>query len=197
MAAPENHFKKTMDESEKVAIAIEKLPVEYQPVPAEEMRKGGTLVTAQHIENAAFQHWQSVHGSYANNSVIDGASQDTKETRKELALAAFNRTCNRCGCRGHKEAECYAKKHINGQSLTPKNNSGESGMSSCGNGGRNSNQNQKKKWFEGTAITVESLDTRKLIVAKMQWTTRKKTKSQQLRPCREAMLSFCCVLKQN
>ena len=53
-------------------------------------------------------------------NVIDGASQDTKETRKELALAAFNGTCNRCGCQGHKEAECYVKKHINGQSLTPK-----------------------------------------------------------------------------
>ena len=103
------------------------------------MRKEGTLVTAQHIENAAFQHWQSVYGSYANNSVIDGASQDTKETRKELALGAFNGTCNRCGCQGHKEAECYAKKHINGQSLTLKNNSGESGTSSGGNGGSNSN----------------------------------------------------------
>ena len=110
------------------------------------MRKEGTLVTAQYIENAAFQHWRSVHGSYANNSVIDGASQDTKETWKELALAVFNRTCNRCGCRGHKEAECYAKKHINGQ---PKNNSSESGMSSSGNGGSNSNQKQKKKWFQG------------------------------------------------
>ena len=62
------------------------------------MRKEGSLVTAQHIENAAFQHWQSVHGSYANNSVIDGARQDTKETGKEVALAAFNGTCNRCGC---------------------------------------------------------------------------------------------------
>ena len=98
MAAVENQFKKTMDENEKVAIAIEKLPVEYQPVLTAEMRKEGTLVAAQHIENATFQHWWSVHGSYANNSVIDGASQDTKETRKELALAAFNGTCNRCGC---------------------------------------------------------------------------------------------------
>ena len=115
MTALENQFKKTMDESEKVAIAIEKLPVEYQPVLTVEMRKEGSLVTAQHIENAAFQDWRSVHGSYANNSVIDGARQDTKETGKEVALAAFNGTCNRCGRRGHKEAECYAKKHINGQ----------------------------------------------------------------------------------
>ena len=61
------------------------------------MRKEGALVTAQHIENTAFQHWLLVHGSYANNSVIDGASQDTKETRKELALAVFNGTCNICG----------------------------------------------------------------------------------------------------
>ena len=145
MAALENQFKKTMDESEKVTIAIEELPVEYQPVPTAEMRKEETLVTAQHIENAGFQHWWSVHGSYANNSVIDGASQDTKETGKELALPAFNGTCNRCDHRGHKEAECYAKKHINGQFLAPKNNSSESGMSSSGNGGSNSNQNQKKK----------------------------------------------------
>ena len=95
MAAVENQFKKTMDESEKVAIAIEKLPVEYQPMLTAEMRKEGSLVTAQHIENTAFQHWWSVHGSYANNSVMDGASQDTKEARKEVALAAFNRTCNK------------------------------------------------------------------------------------------------------
>ena len=94
MAALENQFKKTMDESEKITIAIEKLPVD---VLTAEMRKEGSLVTAQHIENAAFQHWQSVHGSYANNSVIDGARQDTKETRKEVALAAFNGSCNRCG----------------------------------------------------------------------------------------------------
>ena len=100
MAALENQFMKIMDECEKVTIAIEKLPVEYQPVLTAEMRKEGTLVTAQHIENATFQHWWSVHGSYANNSVIDAASQDTKKTGKELALAAFNRTCNRCGHRG-------------------------------------------------------------------------------------------------
>ena len=86
MAALENQFKKTMDENEKVEIAIEKLPVEYQPVLTVEKRKEGTLVAAQDIDNAAFQYWRSVHHSYANNSVIDGASQDTKETRKELAL---------------------------------------------------------------------------------------------------------------
>ena len=81
MAALENQFKKTMDESEKVAIAREKLPFEYQPVLTVEMRKEGSLVTAQHIENAAFQHWWSFDGSYANNSVIDGASQDTKVSK--------------------------------------------------------------------------------------------------------------------
>ena len=32
MAALENQFKKRMDDSEKITIAIEKLPVEYQPV---------------------------------------------------------------------------------------------------------------------------------------------------------------------
>ena len=111
MAALENQLKKRMDNNEKVTIAIEKLPVEYQPVLTVEMRKEGALVTAQHIKNATIQHWWSIHGSYANNSVINGVSQDTKETGKELALVVFNGTCNRCGCEGHKEAECYAKRH--------------------------------------------------------------------------------------
>ena len=53
-AALENQFKKRIDDSEKIAITIEKLPVEYQPVLTVEMRKEGALLTAQHIENTAF-----------------------------------------------------------------------------------------------------------------------------------------------
>ena len=89
------------------------------------MRKEQTLLVAQHIENTTFEHWWSVHGLYANNMVIDGLIKEEKDKEekdkgKELALAVFSRTCNRCGCQGHKEAECYVKKHMNGQTLTPK-----------------------------------------------------------------------------
>ena len=100
MAAFENQFKKRMDDSEKIAIAIEKLPVEYQPVLTMEMQKEGALLMAQHIENAAFQTWWSVHASYANDNVIDSIIKEEKDRgdkEKELALAAFNGTCNRCG----------------------------------------------------------------------------------------------------
>ena len=62
-----------MDNSEKISIAIEKLPVEYQPaVLTTEMRKEGSVLMTQHIENATFQHWQLMHGSYANITVING-----------------------------------------------------------------------------------------------------------------------------
>ena len=98
MAAVENQFKKTMDNSEKITISIEKLPVEYKPVLTMEMRKEGLMLTAQHIENATFQHWQLVHGSYTSNTVIHGKNKDEeKDKGKELALAVFNATCNRCG----------------------------------------------------------------------------------------------------
>ena len=56
MAALENQFKKRRDDNEKVAIAIDKIPVMYQPVLTVEMRTEGASVTAQHIENATFQH---------------------------------------------------------------------------------------------------------------------------------------------
>ena len=84
MAVLENQFKKTMGDSEKIAIAIEKLPVEYQPVLTAEMRKEGSLLTAQHMANAAFQHWQSVDGSYANNTVIDGSNKEEKDKEKNF-----------------------------------------------------------------------------------------------------------------
>ena len=145
MAALENQFKKRMDNSEKITIAIEKLPVKYQPLLNVEMRKEGTMLMAQHIENDTFQHWQSVHGLYANNTVIDGPNKEEKDKGKELALAVFSGTCNRCGCQGHKETKCYAKKHMNRQMLTLKNNSG--GMGS--NNDQNSKNNFKKKRYQG------------------------------------------------
>ena len=59
----------------------------------------------QHIENAAFQHWRLVHGLYANNTVISGVTKQENDKGKELALAAFSGTCNRCGHQDHKEAD--------------------------------------------------------------------------------------------
>ena len=125
IAALENQFKTPMSDSKKIAIAIEKLPAEYQPVLSAEMRKGGGMLMASHIENTTFQYWQSVHSSYAKNMVINAANSQDLESGKEVTLAVFNGTCNRCGQRGHKEADCYAKKHINGQALMLKGGSGQ------------------------------------------------------------------------
>ena len=74
------------------------------------------------------------------------AKMKKNDKGKELALAAFNETCNRHGQHGHKEAECYAKKHINGQALTPKNNN-DGSMGSSTN--QNNKNNAKKKRFQG------------------------------------------------
>ena len=57
IAAIENQFKTEIAEAEKVAMAIKKLPVEYQSVLTAEMRKQGTGIKSSHIESAAFQHW--------------------------------------------------------------------------------------------------------------------------------------------
>ena len=79
--------------------------------------------------------------------MIDSESKDKeKDISKELALTAFNGTCNRCGRHGHKEAECYVKKHINRQALTPKNNNNGGARSSTD---QNNNINAKKKRFQG------------------------------------------------
>ena len=48
IASLENQFKPTMSDHEMIAIAIEKLPAEYQPVLTAEMRKEGSLLTAAH-----------------------------------------------------------------------------------------------------------------------------------------------------
>ena len=87
-----------------------------------------------------------MHESYACNTVIDGAITEEKDKGKELALAVFSGTCNRCGRCAHKEAECYAKKHMNRQTLTPKNNNNGGAGS---NTNQNSKNNVKKKRFYG------------------------------------------------
>ena len=134
-------------------IAIEKLPAEYQPVLTAKMRKEGSLLSASHIENTPFQYWHSVHGLHAKNLVTDAAKKQDSESGIEVALAALNGTCNRCGHRGHKGAECYDKKHINRQTLTQKAGGGQGSNSNQGNkkdnNNNNMNSNQEKKCFQG------------------------------------------------
>ena len=113
------HVLWTRGSSEKVAITIEKLPPEYQGVRMSEMSKECRGITPKHIEDVAFQYWHAVHGSYTKNAIIDRETED-KADDKVVALMAFNGTCNHCGQQGPKEADCYAKKHINGQALTLK-----------------------------------------------------------------------------
>ena len=100
-------------------MAIEKVPVEYRSVLTAEMRKEGIGITSSYIESTAFQPWGVMYSSFASNSFIDNGIS-TMDINKEVALAAFNGTCNRCGKRSHKEAECYSKQHINGQALGAK-----------------------------------------------------------------------------
>ena len=119
------------------------------------MRKEGGMLTASHIENTAFQYWHSVNGSYTKNMVIDTANNQDLESGNEVALEAFNGTHNRCGQRGHKEADCYTKKHINGQDLMQKGGGGQGPNSNQGNKNNhnhnnNANSNQKKKWHQGS-----------------------------------------------
>ena len=96
IASLENQFKTTMTNSEKIAVAIEKLPAEYQLVLTAEMHQEESGITAFAIKNAAFQYWRSVYGSYATNAMIDGTQED-KQNDKEVALMAFNGTCHQCG----------------------------------------------------------------------------------------------------
>ena len=87
-----------------------------------------------------------MYGSFASNPVIDGGA-NTVDNNKEVALAAFSGTCNRCGKRGHKEAECYSKQHINGQALGAKQgtNNTQQQNEQKGNG-----KGQGKTKFKGT-----------------------------------------------
>ena len=85
-----------MSSSEKIAIALKKLPLEYHSVLTSETSKEGRSITPKHIEDVVLQYWCVVHGSYAKNAIIDGKIEDKAED-KEVALMAFNRTCNHCG----------------------------------------------------------------------------------------------------
>ena len=146
MAAIENQFKTEIPEAEKVAMVIEKLPVEYRSVLTAEMRKEGIGITSSHIESAAFQHWRAMYGSFASNPVIDNGTT-TADNNKEVALAAFNGTCNRCGKHGHNEVECYSKQHINGQALGAKQ--GTNNMQQQNEQKQNA-KGQSKTRFKGT-----------------------------------------------
>ena len=67
---------------------------------------------------------------------------------------AFNGACNQCGQWGHKEADYYAKKHINGQALTPKEGGkfrkGNNHNNNSNNNNRNGGENKGKKQFQGS-----------------------------------------------
>ena len=124
-------------------------------------------------------------------TVIDGEIKVEKDKGKKLALASFSGTCNRCGQRGHKEAECYAKKHMNGHTLTPKNNNnGDMGS----NTDQNSEDNAKETRFQGIVITEENSGTKKQIVER-RWLTPRTTirKQQQVPFLMDILLNFCYV----
>ena len=146
IAAIENQFKMEIPEAEKVAMVIEKLPVEYRSVLTAEMRKDGTGITSSHIESAAFQHWRAMYGSFASNPIID-TDTTTTESNKEVALAAFSGTCHRCGKCGHKEADCYSKQHINGQALGAKQGTNNPQQQ---NEQKHNAKGQSKTRFKGT-----------------------------------------------
>ena len=138
--------KTEIPEAEKVAMVIEKLPVEYQSILTAEMRKEGTGIVSSHIESAAFQPWRTMYGSFASNPVIDN-EKTTSESNKEVALAAFSGTCHRCGKRVHKEADSYSKQHINGQAWGSKQGTNSQQHS---NEQKNNAKSQKKTQFKGT-----------------------------------------------
>ena len=54
IASLENQFKTPMLSSEKIAVAIQKLPPEYQGVLSCKMSKEGSSITPKHIEDVTF-----------------------------------------------------------------------------------------------------------------------------------------------
>ena len=60
------------------------------------MTKEGHSITPKHIEDVAFRYWCAGHGSYTKYAIIDDKTEDTADN-KEVALMAFNGTCNCCG----------------------------------------------------------------------------------------------------
>ena len=59
----ENQFQTTMMSSEKIVIAIKKLPSKYQGILTSEMSKEGHSIMPRHIEDVAFfiGEWYTVH----------------------------------------------------------------------------------------------------------------------------------------
>ena len=57
IALLENQFKTTMTNSEKIAIAIDKLPSKYQGVLTLETSKEGHSIMSRHIEHVTFWYW--------------------------------------------------------------------------------------------------------------------------------------------
>ena len=159
------------------------------------MRKEGVGITSSHIESVAFQHWRAMYGSFASNPVIDDGA-NTVDNNKEVALAAFSGTCNRCGKRGHKEVECYSKQHINGQALGAKQgtNNTQQQNEQKGNG-----KSQGKTKFKGTCNYCSKYTTKRLIAERRKPTRRKaivnKKRELQLFPTK--VLSFCCMQEWN
>ena len=160
IAALDNQFKTPMSNSEKAS----KKPAEYQPVLTAEMWKEGSLLMASHIENSTFQYWWPVHGSSAVNSVINSSTREEQEQTKEMSLAVFNGTCNTCGQQCHKDADCYAKKHINSQILTPKSEVvWDQTMINITTTKEAATTIKRKSDSKALATIVVSLDTRKQI----------------------------------
>ena len=87
-----------------------------------------------------------MYGLFASNPIID-TDTTTTESNKEVALAVFNGTCHRCGKRGHKEADCYSKQHINGQVLGAKQGTNNTQQQ---NEQKQNAKGQSKTRFKGT-----------------------------------------------
>ena len=162
---------------EKIAIAIKKLPAEYQPVLTAEMRKEGSLFVASYIENAAFQDWQSVHSSYVVNLVINSSSGKNKIRQEkwllwhsmEPATDVVNRATRKLIVMPR---NISMEKHL----LLEVGGVGSSNEQGNNNKGGNNN-NQKKKRFQGTCnycgkLGHKEVDCRKKAAEHQEWRQR-------------------------
>ena len=195
MAAIENQFKTEIPEAKKVAMAIEKLPAEYRSVLTAEMRKEGVGITSSHIESAAFQHWRAMYGSFASNPVIDDGA-NTADNNKEVALAAFSGTCNRCG-----------KRDTRRRNAAPNSTSMDKHWESNRAPTIRSNKMSKKEMERAKvqpnskepATTVLNMGTKRLIVERRKPMKRKEiaNKKRELQLFLTKVLSFYCMLEWN
>ena len=127
----ENMFNVTVDDEEKIAIAIEAAPREYQSIIVSEQRQQGATLTSDHIEDVMRLHWRALYGQRTKNFLQDDGDEDN-----EIGLAAgdkqgstsgksksskksgkgdgkktykFKGKCHHCGKVGHKAADCWIK----------------------------------------------------------------------------------------